>query len=127
VRDPNVKYPNQKKNGKYRCNPLGKNPGDVWLFPKVTTGTSRSSQERTGHPAQFPLSVIERIIRASSNPGELILDPFAGSCSTGVAAAGLNRVFLGVEIRRDYCELAVKRYKRFQELRRTAQCQSTLF
>jgi adenine-specific DNA-methyltransferase len=61
IRDPNVKYPNQKKNGKYRCNPFGKNPSDVWEFPKVTTGVSRSSKERTKHPAQFPLAVVERI------------------------------------------------------------------
>ena len=61
IRDPNVKYPNQKKNGKFRCNPLGKNPSDVWEFPKVTTGSNRSSKERTGHPAQFPLSVVLRV------------------------------------------------------------------
>ena len=55
VRDPNVKYPKQKKNGKLKCNPLGKNPGDVWAFPKVTSGTNRSSKERTPHPRNFPL------------------------------------------------------------------------
>jgi len=53
IRDPNVKYPNQKKNGKYRCNPLGKNPSDVWEFPKVTTGKDRSSKERTGTLLSF--------------------------------------------------------------------------
>ena len=127
VRDPNVKYPNQKKDGKYRCNPLGKNPGDVWTFPKVTTGTKRSSKERTGHPAQFPLAVVERIIEASSNSGDLVLDPFAGSGSAGITAAGLGRVFLGIEIRKDYCELAVKRYKRFQELRRASVSDRMLF
>jgi len=127
VRDPNVKYPNQKKNGKYRCNPLGKNPGDVWSFPKVTTGTSRSSKERTGHPAQFPLAVVERIIKASSNSGDLILDPFAGSCSAGIAAVGLRRMFLGIEIRKDYCDLAVKRHSRFLELQKTAQNEHLLF
>jgi adenine-specific DNA-methyltransferase len=115
IRDPNVKYPNQKKNGKYRCNPLGKNPSDVWEFPKVTTGKKRSSKERTGHPAQFPLKVVERIIQASSNQVEIVLDPFAGSCSTGIAAFGLGRLFVGFEIRQDYCEMAVERFKRFQQ------------
>ncbi|MDY7016433.1 MAG: site-specific DNA-methyltransferase, partial [Cyanobacteriota bacterium] len=90
IRDPNVKYPNQKKNGKYRCNSLGKNPSDVWEFPKITTGAKRSSKERTGHPAQFPLGIVERAIKASSNPLEIVLDPFAGSCSAGIAAIGLG-------------------------------------
>ncbi len=127
IRDPNVKYPNQKKNGKYRCNPLGKNPSDVWEFPKVTTGKDRSSKERTGHPAQFPLGVVERIVKASSNPANVVLDPFAGSCSVGIAATGLARVFVGFEIRTDYCQLAVNRFKEFQDERRDAQKQIVLF
>jgi adenine-specific DNA-methyltransferase len=127
IRDPNVKYPNQKKNGKYRCNPLGKNPSDVWEFPKVTTGKKRSSKERTGHPAQFPLGVVERIVQASSNQVEIILDPFAGSCSTGIAALGLGRLFVGFEIRQDYCEMAVKRFKEFQKERLTTYTQGSLF
>src|SRR3989304_9330785 len=113
IRDPNVKYPNQKKNGKFRCNPLGKNPPDVWEFPKVTTGSQRSSKERTGHPAQFPLKVVERILEVSSNPMEVVLDPFAGSCSAGVAASGLGRLFVGIEISEKYCRLAVERYERY--------------
>lgn len=109
VRDPNVKYPNQKKNGKLKVNPLGKNPGDVWRIPKVTSGAKRSSKERMPHPAQFPLAVIERIIRACSHPGELVLDPFAGSGSTLAAAYGCDRASLGFEIRSDYAEMALNR------------------
>ena len=127
IRDPNVKYPNQKKNGKFRCNPLGKNPSDVWEFPKVTTGRDRSSKERTGHPAQFPLGIVERIIKVSSNPADIVFDPFSGSCSAGIAASGLGRIFIGFEIRTDYCRLAVERFKYFQEERRLAQMQTTLF
>ncbi|MGH8510382.1 MAG: DNA-methyltransferase [Gammaproteobacteria bacterium] len=127
IRDPNVKYPNQKKNGKFRCNPLGKNPSDVWGFPKVTTGEDRSSKERTGHPAQFPLGVVERIVKASSNLTDVVLDPFAGSCSAGIAATGLARVFVGFEIRPDYCHLAVERFKEFQKERHYASMQGTLF
>lgn len=117
IRDPNVKYPNQKKNGEYRCNPLGKNPSDVWEFPKITTGTKRSSKERTGHPAQFPLSIVERVVKVSSNQSEIVFDPFAGSCSAGIASAGLGRLFLGFEIRSDYCEMAVDRFKQFKKAR----------
>jgi len=127
IRDPNVKYPNQKKNGKYRCNPLGKNPSDVWELPKVTTGAKRSSKERTGHPAQFPLPVVERVVRASSNALELVLDPFAGSCSTGIAAAGLGRIFLGIEIMPTYCELSIRRYELFKRERYESQRQGELF
>jgi adenine-specific DNA-methyltransferase len=127
IRDPNVKYPNQKKNGKFRCNPLGKNPSDVWEIPKVTTGKHRSSRERTDHPAQFPLAVVERIVRASSNLIDLVFDPFAGSCSTGIAACGLGRRFLGIEAREDYCELAVERFKQFLKERRAIRDQAPLF
>jgi adenine-specific DNA-methyltransferase len=127
IRDPNVKYPNQKKNGKYRCNPFGKNPSDVWEFPKVTTGKNRSSKERTDHPAQFPLAVVERVIRASSNTLDVVLDPFAGSSSAGIAAMALGRIYIGVEIRRDYCELAAERYQRFAAEQRDASAQATIF
>jgi adenine-specific DNA-methyltransferase len=111
VRDPDVKYPNQKKNGKLKCNPLGKNPGDVWSIPKVTSGAGRSSTERTAHPAQFPLAVVERIIRACSREGELVLDPFCGSGSTLAACAALNRRSEGIEIRSDYCAIAERRLR----------------
>jgi adenine-specific DNA-methyltransferase len=111
VRDPDVKYPRQKKNGKLKCNPLGKNPGDVWIIPKVTSGAGRASPERTNHPAQFPLAVVKRIILASSNVEELVLDPFAGSGSTLVASVQTQRRCIGVEIRPDYCALAERRIK----------------
>lgn len=127
IRDPNVKYPYQKKGGRYRCNPLGKNPSDVWEFPKVTTGEKRSSKERTSHPAQFPLQVIERIILCSSKPGDLVLDPFSGSCSTGLATVGLGRVFIGMEISPEYCKLAVDRFKTFCRINREFQKQKSLF
>lgn len=117
VRDPNVKYPNQKKNGKFRCNPLGKNPSDVWQIPKVTTGAQRSSRERTAHPAQFPLQVVDRIVKVSSSPGQLVLDPFSGSGSTGIAAVGNGRPYLGIEIREDYCRASVERFEHYLSLR----------
>lgn len=126
VRDPNVKYPNQKKNGKLRCNPLGKNPSDVWAIPKVTTGRDRSSRERTPHPAQFPLAVVDRIVKASSNPGDLVLDPFAGSGSSGIAAVGNGRAFLGIELSERYCKLAVERFKQYRREREARSAQARL-
>lgn len=113
IRDPNVKYPNQKKNGKIKVNPLGKNPTDVWEFPKVTSGQNRSSKERTPHPAQFPSAVIQRIITASSHENEIVLDPFLGSGTTAMVALDLNRLVIGFEIRQDYCDIAANRIETF--------------
>ncbi|HEY7415535.1 MAG TPA: site-specific DNA-methyltransferase, partial [Ktedonobacteraceae bacterium] len=127
VRDPNVKYPNQKKNGKLKCNPLGKNPSDVWEMPKVTSGENRSSKERTPHPAQFPLAVIDRIIKACSNEGELVLDPFIGSGTTAIAALENGRKIVGFEISRDYCQLASSRIARFLNETEGAVIQENLF
>ncbi|PIL20227.1 hypothetical protein P775_11235 [Puniceibacterium antarcticum] len=109
VRDPDVKYPNQRKNGKLKCNPLGKNPTDVWQFPKVTSGRNRASKERTSHPAQFPTAVVDRIIRACSEPGDVILDPFMGSGSLAEAALRAGRQTIGFEIRADYVDLTAER------------------
>ncbi len=111
IRDPDVKYPNQKKNGKLRCNPLGKNPSDVWAIPKVTSGEGRASKERTAHPAQFPCELIERVILGFSNPGDLILDPFLGSGTVAEVALKLNRKVIGIEINTNYCDIAVNRVK----------------
>ncbi|MBL9150363.1 MAG: site-specific DNA-methyltransferase [Phycisphaerae bacterium] len=112
VRDPDVKYPKQKKNGKLKCNPLGKNPGDVWYFPKVTSGANRASPERTAHPAQFPLAVIDRIVKACSNPGDLVFDPFMGSGTTAEAASANDRTVAGSEMRADYVKIARDRLMR---------------
>ncbi|WP_144882529.1 DNA-methyltransferase [Microbacterium paraoxydans] len=110
IRDPDVKYPKQFKNGKLKVNPLGKNPSDVWQFPKVTSGFQRSSAERTPHPAQFPEALIERVVLASSNLSETVLDPFMGSGTSAVVALKSGRRAVGIEISGEYCDLAVSRY-----------------
>ena len=114
IRDKNVKYPNQKKNGKLRCNTLGKNPSDVWQIAKVTSGANRSSAERTSHPAQFPVDLIDRIILGFSNVNDVILDPFMGSGSTAISAIKNSRNVIGFEIRHDYCELQKERIKQYR-------------
>lgn len=113
IRDPDVKYPHQNKNGKLRCNTIGKNPSDVWQIAKVTSGENRASPERMPHPAQFPLDLVDRIVRGCSNPGELVLDPFVGSGTVAVSCLELGRRVLGIEIKPDYCELAARRIERF--------------
>ena len=142
VRDPNVKYPKQKKNGKLKCNPLGKNPTDVWnipefdvyslptdvwSIPKVTSGRNRSSKERTKHPAQFPLAVIDRIIKACSSSGDIVLDPFIGSGTTAEAALRNGRQVVGFEIRADYVGIVRERIENASAAIRYESTQPSLF
>lgn len=117
IRDPNVKYPNQKKNGKLRCNTIGKNPSDVWEIAKVTSGANRSSIERVNHPAQTPRDLVDRVLKAGSNIDDIILDPFMGSGTTFESCISLNRKFIGFEINKDYCKLAVDRILRYTDTR----------
>src|SRR5579875_2809961 len=113
IRDPEVKYPHQKKNGKLRCNTIGKNPSDVWQIAKVTSGKDRASPERTPHPAQFPLDLVNRIVLGFSNPGEVVLDPFVGSGTVAVSCLGQGRRVIGIEIEPGYCQLAARRIEKF--------------
>jgi len=99
-----AKYPNQKKDGELKVNPKGKNPGDVWDIPKVTSGKGRASPERTDHPAQFPKDVIERIIKVSSDPGDVVLDPFLGSGTAMKVARDLRRSCIGIEMNSGYMD-----------------------
>ena len=71
----------------------GKLPTDTWWHTIV----SPNGKEKTGYPTQKPLGILERIIRASSNPGDVVLDFFAGSGPPGVAAAGLGRSFILID------------------------------
>lgn len=104
------KYPGKKhykgaKAGALSGNPLGKNPEDVWDIPNV----KNNHVEKTEHPCQFPVALAERLILALTNRGDLVFDPFAGVCSTGVAAVLHGRRFMGCEIDSQYCEIGQKR------------------
>lgn len=127
IRDKNVKYPNQKKRGRLKCNPMGKNPTDVWQFPKVTSGTDRASKERTKHPAQFPIALVDRIVKACSNEGELVMDPFMGSGSTAEACLRNSRPVFGFEIRRDYVQMAAMRLENYLKKKAAEDAQGKLF
>ena len=83
----------------------GKLPTDVWWMTIVPT----SGRERTGYPTQKPLRLLERIIRASSNPGDLVADFFGGSGTTAVAAARLGRRHLLVDINPDAIRITRER------------------
>ena len=71
----------------------GKTPTDVWW----QTIVSPTGKERTGYPTQKPVRILERIVRVHSDPGDLVVDPFAGSGTTGEAAARLGRDYLLVD------------------------------
>lgn len=119
IRDPDVKYPHQKKNGKLRCNTIGKNPSDVWQIAKVTSGQNRSSPERMPHPAQFPLDLINRIVLGFSNMGDLVLDPFMGSGTVAISCLEQGRNVVGIEIDPTYCEVAARRIEDYLADRRS--------
>lgn len=77
---------------------------------------SGNFEERTGHPAQYPEKLIERIIRVGSNEGDIILDPFMGSGTTAVVAKKFNRYYIGYEIVKEYVEMAEKRLKSLEKI-----------
>ena len=87
-----------------RNNPLGKNPTDVWEIKRVVGGTG-AVEMKYDHPAQFPKALVERIIKAHSNEGDLVFDPFLGTGTTCVIAKGLGRNSLGCELLDEYLEI----------------------
>jgi site-specific DNA-methyltransferase (adenine-specific) len=110
-----------------RANPKGKLPDDVWfLRPQETPEPFFSSEsdtwnvsrvcgtfkEREGwHGCQMPMGVLNRIIAAASNPGDIVLDPFNGSGTTTVAAAQLGRKYVGIDQSENYVAFAQKRHQ----------------
>ena len=104
------KYPAKKyfkgpRRGEYSGHPLGKNPGDVWAIPNVKA----NHVEKTIHPCQFPVELVERLVLALSNPGDYVLDPFMGVGSTAVGALMHNRKVIGAEIVAEYASVARER------------------
>ena len=88
-----------------------KNPSDVWRIPMV----SGNFEERTEHPAQYPEKLIERVILAGSDEGDVILDHFMGSGTTEVVAQKLKRFFIGYELEQEYIDMANHRLKKIKK------------
>lgn len=80
-------------------------PGNVWYFPRVRYRMAEYEE----HPTQKPEALLERIIRASSNPGDLVLDPFSGTFTTCAVAQRLERRSIGIELDRDYFKIGIRR------------------
>ncbi len=85
----------------------GKQMQNVWRFPSVP----RLEKALGGHPTQKPVALMKRIIECSTNPGDLVFDPFMGSGTTGVACVLLGRRFVGAEIDPKYVDIAIRRIR----------------
>lgn len=110
------KYPKKKyfkgpKKGQLSGNPLGKNPSDVWEIPNVKA----NHVEKTIHPCQFPVELIERLILSMTDEGDWVLDPFIGVGTTAIASLMHNRKAIGAEIMPEYVEIAKERICRAEK------------
>ncbi len=106
------KYPGKKyfkgpKAGQLSGNPLGKNPGDVWIFPNV----KNNHVEKTIHPCQFPVELVERLVLALTEPGGKVLDPYMGVGSSIVAALKHRRIGYGCDTVQEYVDIAWDRVR----------------
>jgi adenine-specific DNA-methyltransferase len=101
------KYPGKKyfkgpKAGQYSCNPLGKNPGDLWMIPNVKS----NHVEKTDHPCQFPVELIERLVLSLTKEGDYVFDPFLGTGTSVIAAVKHGRRGAGAEIMAKYAAIS---------------------
>lgn len=104
------KYPEKKhfkgpKRGEISGNPLGKNPSDVWEIPNVKA----NHVEKTEHPCQFPVGLVERLVLSLTNPGDNVLDPYIGVGSTAIAALKNERNAFGCDLMQEYVDIALER------------------
>jgi adenine-specific DNA-methyltransferase len=104
------KYPGKRhykgpNKGNFSGNPKGKNPSDVWEIPNVKS----RHIEKTNHPCQFPVALVQRLVLALSPKNGLIVDPFLGSGSSAVAAVVCGRRFAGCDLSSEYLKIARKR------------------
>lgn len=107
-----AKYPNKRhfkgpRIGELSGNPLGKNPSDVWIIPNVKS----NHIEKTTHPCQFPVELIERLVLALTNEGDSVLDPYVGVGSSVIAALMHDRIGYGCDIVQAYVDIAWDRIR----------------
>lgn len=110
-----AKYPNKKyfkgpRRGELSCNPLGKNPGDVWLIPNVKS----NHVEKTIHPCQFPVELIERLVLSLTEMGDSVFDPYMGVGTSVIASVKNGRIGYGCDSKEEYVKIAWERLKQLQ-------------
>ncbi len=110
------KYPNKKhfkgpNKGKLSGNPKGKNPSDVWEIPNVKSNHC----EKTIHPCQFPVELVERLVLAMTDTGDRVFDPFVGVGSSIIAAIKHHRIGYGCDTEKQYIEIAKERIGQFKK------------
>ena len=98
-------YGKGRANHLWQPNPKGAKPRDVLEIPTTCNGM----HEKTPHPTQKPEELLRKIVLASSNPGDLVIDPFLGSGTTAVVAEQLERKWKGCDISIEYCQWAAHR------------------
>ncbi len=122
------KYPGKRhfkgpKKGQLSGNPLGKNPSDIWEIIEQDwdramwniPNVKSNHPEKTSHPCQFPIELVERCVLALTNESSYVLDPFAGVGSTVIGAIKNNRNAIGIEKEKKYCILANERIRDLKE------------
>lgn len=110
------KYPGKKyfkgpKAGQLSGNPLGKNPSDVWAIPNV----KNNHPEKTVHPCQFPVELVERLVLSMTDQGDSVLDPYMGVGSSVIAALKHGRAAYGCDIDKNYVKIARERVQALKE------------
>jgi adenine-specific DNA-methyltransferase len=110
------KYPQKRhykgpKKGQLSGNPLGKNPSDIWNIPNVKS----NHVEKTAHPCQFPVELIERFVLSLTNEGDWVFDPFMGVASTAIASLLHKRKSMGAEIIKDYVDIGWDRIEKAEK------------
>ena len=110
------KYPQKKhykgpKKGQLSGNPLGKNPSDVWVFPNV----KHNHVEKTVHPCQFPVELVERLVLSMTDENDSVFDPYMGAGTAVVAAAKHNRFGYGCDVVQEYVDVGWKRLHQLRE------------
>ncbi len=111
-----AKYPGKRhfkgpRVGQLSGNPKGKNPSDVWQFPNVKS----NHPEKTIHPCQFPVELVERLVLSMTDKGDAVFDPYIGVGSTAIAALIHGRVAYGCDTSRHYIDIALDRIDKLEE------------
>ena len=96
--------------GKLSGNPKGKNPSDVWTFPNV----KNNHVEKTIHPCQFPVELVERLVLSMTDTGDAVFDPYMGVGSSVIAALMHNRMAYGCDVVSEYVDIAWERVRQLQ-------------